>query len=564
MREDGLWWINPDPEKPDLHISGPFTIEAGTRSGDGRNWGLLMSWNDGDGRRHQWAMPRSLLAGDGVELRAYLLDRGLYVAPDRKAREQLPRYLAAVRTDALARAVDRTGWHGSFFVFPDATIGDTRGEQIVLQTPSLGDNPFQTAGTLQDWQDNVASCAVGNSRLVLALSVAFAAPLLAVIGAENGGFHLRGASSVGKTTALVAAGSVWGGGGVKGYVRQWRTTDNGLEAIAAALCDALLVLDELSQAEPKVAGAGAYMIVNGAGKARAGRGGSARPSFEWRLMFLSSGEIGIADKLAEDGRGRRIAAGQEVRVIDVPADAGRGLGLFEDLHGHASADAFARALKEAASRSYGTAARSFIEKVAGQIDSAAKAIVGHQRNFVAKHCPAGADGQVSRVAGRFGLIAAAGELATTMGVLPWPRGEAMKAAAVCFGAWLEARGGHGPAEIAAGIAQIREFIEAHGESRFAPAEGDDKDRRTVNRVGFRRVNGADEVEYFVLPASWKSELLRGRDARVLSKELVRRSLLIPDKLDGKPQSRHTFPGMPNGARYYHLAARILRDGGNHD
>jgi hypothetical protein len=31
--------------------------------------------------------------------------------------------------------------------------------------------------------------------------------------------------------------------------------------------------------------------------------------------------------------------------------------------------------------------------------------------------PAGADGQVSRVARRFGLVAAAGELATALGIL---------------------------------------------------------------------------------------------------------------------------------------------------
>jgi uncharacterized protein (DUF927 family) len=51
---------------------------------------------------------------------------------------------------------------------------------------------------------------------VLAISAAFAGPLLNLIDAESGGFHLRGASSIGKTTALVLAGSVWGGGGVKG------------------------------------------------------------------------------------------------------------------------------------------------------------------------------------------------------------------------------------------------------------------------------------------------------------------------------------------------------------
>ena len=73
------------------------------------------------------------------------------------------------------------------------------------------------------------------------------------------------------------------------------------------------------------------MLANGAGKSRAGRAGEGRKPAEWRVLFLSTGEIGIADKVAEDGR-KKVTAGQEVRVIDVPADAGAGFGLFEDLH----------------------------------------------------------------------------------------------------------------------------------------------------------------------------------------------------------------------------------------
>src|SRR3712207_8019446 len=41
--------------------------------------------------------------------------------------------------------------------------------------------------------------AIGNSRLVFALSIAFAAPLLYPTSSESGGFHFRGQSSTGKT-----------------------------------------------------------------------------------------------------------------------------------------------------------------------------------------------------------------------------------------------------------------------------------------------------------------------------------------------------------------------------
>ncbi|MFX8067448.1 hypothetical protein ABTK78_20395, partial [Acinetobacter baumannii] len=83
--------------------------------------------------------------------------------------------------------------------------------------------------------------------------------------------------------------------------------------------------------------------------------GSARRSASWRTLFLSSGEIGLADKIAEDGRSRRLAAGQAVRIVDVAADAGAGMGILEELHEFPSPDALARHLTKAAQHHYGVA-----------------------------------------------------------------------------------------------------------------------------------------------------------------------------------------------------------------
>jgi putative DNA primase/helicase len=72
------------------------------------------------------------------------------------------------------------------------------------------------------------------------------------------------------------------------------------------------------------------MLANGQGKQRAGRTGAARPRLTWRLLFLSAGEIGLAEHMGEVNK--RARAGQELRMIDLPADAGAGLGIFETLH----------------------------------------------------------------------------------------------------------------------------------------------------------------------------------------------------------------------------------------
>lgn len=438
------------------------------------------------------------------------------------------------------------------------------GERIILQTNGAVDHALREAGTLEGWQENIGRYAVGNTRLVLAISTAFAAPLLYPTGAESGGFHFRGASSTGKSTALVVAGSAWGGGGIRGYVRTWRATSNGLEGVAAMHCDCLLCLDEMGQVDGREAGSIAYMLANGVGKARANRSGEARPPAEWRLLFLSSGELSLSDKIAEDGRGRRAAAGQQVRIVDIPADAGAGLGLFENLHGFPSADAFARHLKMATAEHYGYPTRRFLQSLVDNFDAIAPTVKGYVDEFLDENCPKGADGQVSRVAARFGLVAAGGEMAVASGVLPWPAGEATRAAAVCFRDWLSVRGGIEPAEESDAIAAVRRFIELHGNSRFeamgelAPRNGigEAVDQRVVNRAGFRCRAENGGIEYVVLPEAWRTEVCAGLDAAAVAKVLLTRGMLVTDS-NGKFQKARRLPGFPNAVRCYVVSSNIL-------
>ncbi|MGO3741420.1 hypothetical protein [Kerstersia sp.] len=83
-----------------------------------------------------------------------------------------------------------------------------------------------------------------------------------------------------------------------------------------------------------------------------------RGQLRWRLLFLSSGELSLADHMQEVGK--RAHAGQEVRLPDIPADAGAGLGLFDTLHGLPDARALAEHIKAVTRRTYGTAGRVFI------------------------------------------------------------------------------------------------------------------------------------------------------------------------------------------------------------
>ena len=109
-----------------------------------------------------------------------------------------------------------------------------------------------------------------------------------------------------------------------GFLQSWRTTDNGLEARAVQHSDTFLPMDELGQATAPSAAKTVYMVANGQGKQRAGISGEGRPVAEFRVLFLSTGEVSLAAKLAEDGL--TSMAGQETRFVDLEADAGAGIG----------------------------------------------------------------------------------------------------------------------------------------------------------------------------------------------------------------------------------------------
>jgi uncharacterized protein (DUF927 family)/phage/plasmid primase-like uncharacterized protein len=549
----GVVFVGHDREShplPPQWICSPLAVVAKTRDAKSGEWGRLLRWQDGDGKPHEWAMPMELLQGDGGEVRCELARRGLEIAPTRGARERLTAYLNVWPARARARCVDRIGWHGAVYVTPSASFGEET-ELVVFQNAQAIEPAFSVAGTLDEWRDSVAALAVGNSRLVFALSIAFAGALPALIDGESGGFHFRGASSSGKTTLLKVAASVWGP--PSEYPRLWRATTNGLEGLAALHNDGLLILDELSQIDPRQAGEAAYLLANGQGKVRASRAGTARPSARWRLFFLSAGEESLEGLMARVGQ--RVSAGQEIRLADLDADAGAGKGAFEDLHGVDSAASFALRLADAAAQSHGAVGRAWIEHLVNDRPELPAFILDGIRQFAEEVAPADAEGQVLRVVRRFALVAVAGELATHYALTGWQEGEASQAARRCFATWLEGFGGAGNREERAILSRVRLFFETHGASRFESMNERDG-VRIPNRAGFVRNDGGCR-EYLVLPEVFRQEICQGFDSRRVGRVLRDRDWLQPDT-DGRPQQKPRLPGM-GPTRCYVFTSRMWED-----
>ncbi|MEG0557736.1 MAG: DUF927 domain-containing protein, partial [Comamonas sp.] len=490
VTKDGVFYAGEDGEaRP---VCSRLEILARTRDEKGHGWGLLVEFDDPDGANKRLNIPARAMAGDfGKEVLAPLVDMGLRLAPVRTARNSrndLQSYLQGYDGSERARLVTRLGWHGDAYLVPDRQIGAST-EYLHFYEAGAQLPPITQIGTLEQWQQHIGALCVGNNRLAFVVCVAFAGAVLHLLGHESGGFHLYGDSSGGKTTHLQVAASVWGG---PRLVRSWRSTDNALESIAAAHSDGLLVLDEIGMCDPRIIGETVYMLGNGTGKARANdRGMSGRPVQEWRLLFLSTGEKTLAQHMAEANKD--LKAGMEIRLLAVPADASKGLGLFEELHGFDDAAALSDALKARVTKFYGSPALAFLSALCDptKLRAYTAMVRSTVERFTSEALPVSASGQAQRAATRFGLAAAAGELATALGVTGWPDGLALDSARVCLNAWLAERGGAGNMEGDAILARLRQVIERFGESRFTrwestAAKVDEHGPRTIDRLGFRK------------------------------------------------------------------------------
>ncbi|MES3014973.1 MAG: DUF927 domain-containing protein [Pseudomonadota bacterium] len=580
--EKGVWHTARDAEgnsKKPQWLCTRLDVTARTRADDANGWGYLLEFRDPDGNAKSWAMPSAMLSGDGSEWAGRLRDMGLRMAPGAQPRNLVAKYIDTRNPPERVTCTDRVGWHGPVFVLPSGTIGTAEGRRFVFQSESGMEDTFRRSGVLADWQVNVGRLCVGNSRLAFAVCCALAGAMLRPAGMEGGGFHLRGNSSIGKTTGLRVAASVWGR---PSYMQRWRTTDNALEATAVQHCDGLLILDEIAQIDGRVLGECAYMLANGQEKGRATRGGLSRRKRTWLNLFLSSGEISMADHMAEAGK--RTRAGQEVRMLDVPLDAGRSMGGIEKLHGFEGPGQLAEAITKAGARHYGTAGRAWLEWAAATHDVLPERLSNLVQEYLDAMVPEAASQQVRRAGNRFALVAAAGELATQASITGWPKGEALRAVRKCFNAWLASRGHLDNGEDAAMLHQVRQFLELNGEGRFSwwHRAIDDHGPKTLNRAGFRRLIGSDgkpiktdsdhqrqygermsaadgvaaQVEFFVLREVFVNDVCRGFDAAAVAKLLQRREHLKHDA--GRLTSKPRLPGM-GSVWCYHLKPSVFED-----
>jgi putative DNA primase/helicase len=563
---------------PALKLCSPLRVLAETRDVTASEWGYLLEFSDPDGNVKRWTMPSRMLSGDGNQYRAELLSMGLKIEPGVKVKNYLTNYVQTSKVLDRVRCVDRIGWHDNVYVLPDRTIGETA-EKVLFQSAGGMASHFKQRGELADWQTNIGVYCRGNSRLLFAVSLGFASTLLHHAKIESFGFHMVGSSSIGKSTIMKVAASLFGG---TNYAQSWHATGNGLETIAQRYSDAMLLLDELGQAEANMVGKIIYMLGNQKGKLRSSQHATAKIVATWRTTFLSDGELSIEAKMAEAGN--PIKAGQEVRMAHINADAGKGLGVFDTVHGFADGAALSRHLVTMAGQYYGTPIITFIEWLTTNAEDLSLALTQAIKATTDKLCPANASGQVKRVAEFCAIDAVAGEWATAAGVTGWADGEATEAAKQIFNEWLSYRGGEGDIEQDRMLRLLPDFIAINGNARFEWEHRafDDHAPKVIKQAGYKRMiskSGTpiktntdyqkeygdkmhpEEVEgsgtdYFIIPKVFTEEICKGYDARTVAAKLIEAGVLEPDK-NGKASAAVYVAG--GTKRYYKVSSQKLNE-----
>ena len=316
--------------------------------------------------------------------------------------------------------------------------------------------------------------------------------------------------------------------------------------------DTLLTLDELAEIAPKSAAFSAYMLANGCGKQRSQGDGDSREAKEWRLVFLSSGEIDLATHL--EAEGEKIRAGQELRMLGIEVDQGQDMGSFEKLHNGLSAALMADHLKFSCHSYFGTPIICFLDNLFKNFHVNQEKIYEYRKGFrdSVKNCKSA---QKHRALSRFSILYAAGCLACDFGVLPFSHNDVLISILKSWENWSKniCKDSIEEEKI---LSHIRLYLQTYGINRFPDIE----DARKINPNlqlcnGFRKKSESNEYEWLVLNEVFRREFCGGFPLKQVV-NLLKKKGILKISSDGKSTIPFRCPGVGR-VRCYLLSGNIF-------
>jgi putative DNA primase/helicase len=536
-----------DKEKGLLHkgkrVSDYIEVIALSRDATGSRWKKRILFRNMDGKESSIDIEQKTLCNQ-KEVIEILFENGLDTSCDR---QKLMMYLVSAKPKKRITDIYTVGWIGNdSFVCPSFSISKS-GESSFSLVGNIKTFGFAKKGSLEEWKENVCTLCEGNKILTLALCIGLSGVLLKRLKHFSTAIiNLVGRSSIGKTTVLRIAASMWGE--PKNFIQQWRSTSNALEAVAESHNDCLLILDELGQVQSKDVGNIVYMLGNSKGKSRMNADSELKKSKEWTLSILSSGETGIADKTAESRE--KVKAGQLVRFIDIDCLMSDEGGIYDTLHDDISNGAeFSKLMNKKTSEYYGMVAEAFILGMTEKNTDVKSRFSLLKREFEEKMRLEKADGQVHRVADLFILYALAGELACELKIFSHRSNELKDMIFELFKKWLEERGGTSSMEESTVLQHVIGFLEqnnARFQNIISSSDGKkpEEPRGYNNSLGFRETttqNDKETVIYYIIPKSFNDNICEGMNKKLVKRILNDKGILILDSEGKNPKCPYTVP-----------------------
>lgn len=149
---------------------------------------------------------------------------------------------------------------------------------------------MRAEGTYSKWREAVTET-LQFRVAAFAFYASFAAPLLKILNAPSFIIHFWGDTSVGKTTVLELASSIWGNPHKDngGLVFGWESTPVFLERMATFFCDMPIFPDDSQNVDDKKMSRMLYQLANSTSKGRGSITAIQRPK-SWRTVVFSTGE----------------------------------------------------------------------------------------------------------------------------------------------------------------------------------------------------------------------------------------------------------------------------------
>ncbi len=274
-----------------------------------------------------------------------LSGRGIAVTSENA--KYLVRYLADVENAneehiAVQYSTSKLGWiRGGFLPYDTEIVfdGDARFRQIY---ESIGQD-----GSRTKWFDHVSALRkAGRIEVKFMLAAAFSSVLVQPLGGLPYFVDLWGETEGGKTVSLMVAASVWADPDESAYIKDYKGTEVGLEAICDLLNNLPLILDDSSKKNRKIEDnfeGLVYDLCSGKGKTRSNKELGLNRENHWKNCILTNGERPLSSYVTQGGAINRILeieCGE--RVFDSPSYTAE---LVKQNYGHAGRE-FVEVIKE--------------------------------------------------------------------------------------------------------------------------------------------------------------------------------------------------------------------------